>query len=377
MKKLIMHYDMDAFYASIEIRDRPYLEGKAVIVGQKVITTCNYEARKYGLHSAMSVVEAKKLCPFGIYLPVDKKKYSKEAGIIKELILKLSNKVEFIALDEGFVDISSYKNRNLDSFAKKFIDRIYANRALTCSVGIGYNKLSAKLASEVKKPGGYYIIRNQDEFKRYVYNKDIKILPGIGKKTQKVLREKGINIVSDILSYTLLELQALFGNIKGQLIYEYALGIDYRKFDNDSRYKSIGNEITYNGSIGEDRIIFKNLDDIFDKVFFRLEKKKWYAKTISIKIRYKDRHTITKSKSLKKYSNKKLDFIKIYDEVKNYIFIENEIILLGVSISNIVEEENRQLTFEPVGKLKKRKLIKELKDKINYYEDIFSDKKIR
>lgn len=372
MERLILHYDMDAFYASIEIRDKPYLKNEAVIVGQKVITTCNYEARRYGLHSAMSVVNAKKLCPYGVYLPVNKEKYIKEANRIKKLILKLSSKVEFIALDEGFIDISDYKDKykNLNSFAKKFIDRIFIHTGLSCSVGIGYNKLSAKLASEINKPNGHYIIRNQEEYKLYVYDKDIKILPGVGKKTEEVLRNKGINKVSEILSYNLLELQGFFGYIKGQLIYEYALGIDYRKISVDSQHKSIGNEITYNNLITDISLIYKNLDEIFNETFKRFKEKNWYGKTVTIKIRYSDRTTVTRSKTSEKHLNKKEDFKNIYEKIKEDLIIKNKVLLLGVSISNIIEE-NRQLSFDSIGKLKKKKLIKELKDKINYYEDIF------
>jgi DNA polymerase-4 len=154
-KRIILHYDMDAFYASIEIRDHPNLKGKPVIVGTSVITTCNYEARKYGLHSAMSVARARILCPHGVYLSVNKEKYSEVSREIKKLVLKLTSKVEFIALDEGFIDITDIvgKYSSLENFATKFQRGIYNNVILTCSVGIGYKKLSAKLASEAKKPG--------------------------------------------------------------------------------------------------------------------------------------------------------------------------------------------------------------------------------
>ena len=131
-KKVILHYDMDAFYASIEIRDNPGLGGKPVIIGTSVITTCNYEARKYGLHSAMSVTKARMLCPYGIYLKVDKEKYSRVSKQIKNLVLRLTNKVEFIALDEGFVDITDIiKNYpSYEVFARKFQRGIFKNTGL-------------------------------------------------------------------------------------------------------------------------------------------------------------------------------------------------------------------------------------------------------
>lgn len=373
MKRIIMHYDMDAFYASIEIRDKPHLKGKPVIVGRRVITTCNYEARKYGLHSAMSVTVAKRLCPQGIYLPVNKEKYMVEADKIQKLILKLSDKVEFIAFDEGFVDITPYKNKYEDFsiFAQKFKERIFKLTGLTCSVGIGYNKLSAKLSSEVNKPNGYYIIKNEEEFKNYVYDKDIKILPGVGKKTQVFLRDRNINLVSDLLSYSLLELQGLFGNIKGQLLYEYALGIDSRPLKKEHKYKSIGNETTYNRPISDPDFVFNTLDSIFNKVLKRLKAKSYYAKTATIKIRYADRITFTRSKSLKSHSNSKEDLRNLYLSLKEELSLEKPIILAGFSFSNLVIKKEEQLSFDTIKNLRRKKTILELQDKIKNYEDIF------
>ncbi len=373
MNRIIMHYDMDAFYASIEIRDKPHLKGKPVIVGRRVITTCNYEARKFGLHSAMSVVTARRLCPQGIYLPVDKDKYIKEAEIIQNLILKLSDKTEFIAFDEGFVDISHLKEKypDINHFASVFRNRIFKHTGLSCSVGIGYNKLSAKLASEVNKPNGQFIIKNENEFKDYVFNKDIKILPGVGKKTQEILRQKNINKVSDLLNYSLLHLQGLFGHIKGQLLYEYALGIDTRPVKKDHKYKSIGNETTYSRPITDQDFVYQTLDDIFTKVLKRMEKKFYHAKTATIKIRYGDRQTFTRSKSLKIHSNNKQDLRNLYLDLKEQLIIDKPVMLAGFSLSNLIIKKEEQLTFESVPKLRKKKTILELQDKINHYEDIF------
>lgn len=373
MKRIIMHYDMDAFYASIEIRDKPYLKGKPVIVGRRVITTCNYEARKFGLHSAMSVTVARRLCPQGIYLPVDKDRYIVEAEKIQKLILKLSTNVEFIAFDEGFVDITHLEDKfeDMEAFATTFRKRIFKHTGLTCSVGIGYNKLSAKLASEVNKPNGQYIIKNENEFKNYIFDKDIKILPGVGKKTQEVLREKNIHKVSDLLNYSLLHLQGLFGHIKGQLLHEYALGIDTRPVKRDYKYKSIGNETTYARTVHDQDFVFQTLDDIFNKVIKRLEKKFYHAKTATIKIRYGDRQTFTRSKSLKNHSNNKQDLRNLYLDLKEQLIIDKPVMLAGFSLSNLVVKKEEQLTFESVPKLRKKKTILELQDKIKHYEDIF------
>lgn len=285
MKKLIMHYDMDAFYASVEIRDNPKLQGKPVIVGTRVVTTCNYEARKYGLHSAMSVKEAKKLCPKGIYLDCDKEKYYEISKTIQSLILKLSHDVEFIALDEGYIDISLLyeKYKDLDYIAKKFRERIYKHVKLTCSVGIGYNKLSAKIASEVNKPNGFFIIHDEEEFKNYVKDKNIRIIPGIGKKTQEILGKYGIETIKDIQNYSLLALQGILGHAKGIQLYENSLGIDNRKIEFERKNKSIGNETTLTVPVKNEILIKENLKNLFDGVFKRLKDSKYFSKTLTIK----------------------------------------------------------------------------------------------
>ncbi|TDT72543.1 DNA polymerase-4 [Hypnocyclicus thermotrophus] len=346
-KQVIMHYDMDAFYASIEIRDNAKLKGKPVIVGTRVITTCNYEARKYGLHSAMSVTEARKLCPNGIYLNVDKNKYIKVAYQIQNLIKKLTDNIEFIAFDEGYIDITNIINKypSYEYFIKKFKKRIYIHTKLTCSVGIGYNKLTAKLASEVNKPGGFFIIKNNKEYYEYFKEKDIKILPGIGEKTQKFLRQNNINRIREIKEKNYYFLKEILGSSKAQLLYDYSRGIDYRKIKTERKYKSIGNEITFKFNTDNKIIIFNTLDDIFNKIYKRLINKKYYAKTLVLKIRFEDRHIITRSKTLKDFSENKIEFIKLLEEFKKEFDYKNKIRLIGLTFSNIITHKNEQLTL--------------------------------
>ena len=169
MERIIMHYDMDAFYASIEINRNPKLKNKPLVVGENIVTTASYEARKYGIHSAMKVSDAKLLCPKLIAIPVDKKEYIRISNEIHNLILKITNKVEFIATDEGYIDLTGIvKPENKIQFALKFKERIKELTNLTCSVGIGFNKLSAKIASDINKPFGIYIFENEKEFLKYI-----------------------------------------------------------------------------------------------------------------------------------------------------------------------------------------------------------------
>lgn len=173
MKRVIMHYDMDCFYASVEMRDNKKYRNRPIVVGSGVVTTANYKAREFGIHSAMSIIEAKRLCRNLIIVPVNKDKYTKESRYIQQLVLKITDKVEFIALDEGFIDISNIINSklNCDRFAKLFRKRIFKLTGLTCSVGIGPNKLIAKIGSDIRKPGGQYIFNNEHDFMEYIKEK--------------------------------------------------------------------------------------------------------------------------------------------------------------------------------------------------------------
>lgn len=370
MDRIIMHYDMDAFFASVEIRDNPNLRGKPVIVGTRVVTTCNYEARKYGLHSAMSVKVARKLCPKGIYLEVDKDKYTNEAKKIQELIYTLSDKVEFLSLDEGYIDISKLyeKYKDLDFIANKFRERIFAKTGLTCSVGIAYNKLAAKISSEINKPNGYYIMENVEKFIDYVRTKDIRIIPGIGGKTETSLNKYGIYKVGDFYNHSLLVLQGILGHGRGLQLYEFSKGIDDRPIENERKHKSIGNETTLITPINNEDLIKINLRNIFEGVFRRFKETSFFARTVTIKIRYGNRQILQKSKSYKEYSDDYKEFLRIFNELVEELSLAEPILLYGVTFSNIIKTKNEQLSFSDLKSFKKMNKIMELKDKIKKME---------
>ena len=370
MDRIIMHYDMDAFFASIEIRDNPWLADKPVIVGTNVVTTCNYEARKYGIHSAMSTAIARKLCRNGIYLRVNKDKYQIESDKIKQLVLKITANVEFIALDEGYLDISGIidKYPSLEYFGKKFQEGIKKHTGLTCSVGIGYNKLTAKLASEVNKPNGMHIFSNQEEFIFYIKNKDIGIIPGIGKKTAQVLKDRNILSVVDGLDLSLQELRVILGYSKGDMVYEYLRGVDRRAVKSSRKTHSIGNETTFNFPVDEADMVEKELLALFKNTYRRLSYKKLHCRTVTIKIRYENRQTITRSKTLDNLEN---DSNKLEETLKNlmgYIDFSRRIRLVGVSLGNVAKKHGEQLSFKDVHSIKRKNKIEKLKNSIKRME---------
>ncbi|MGL4989051.1 MAG: DNA polymerase IV [Cetobacterium sp.] len=348
MQRLIMHYDMDAFYASIEIRDNPKYRDKPIVVAGGVVTTASYPARKFGIHSAMNTIDAKKLCPKLIVVPVDKEKYNSESKIIKELVLKITHKIEFIALDEGFIDITDIidKFSSKESFASIFRKRIFEKTGLTCSVGIGFNKLTAKIASDIYKPGGQFIFNTSEEFIEHMKDKKIRKIPGVGKQFEKVLNRDKIFFVKDIYPFGLNELTAKYGNSRGALLYTYSRGIDHREVEFNRAIHSIGNENTFRIPLDSEVEISREIDSLFEWSYSRLLKKKLLAKTISIKVRFSNRDTITRSKTRFIPTDDKNILNEMLSELLNSLNLNGNIKLLGVSFSNLETLSKRQLILE-------------------------------
>lgn len=347
MKKIIMHYDMDCFYASIEIRDNPKYQGLPLVVGGGVVTTASYEARKYGIHSAMSVFEAKKLCPNLLIVPVNKDKYIKVSQQIQNLVLRITEKVEFIALDEGYVDITEVVEKfpSLEVFADKFKERIKYHTNLTCSVGIGVNKLSAKIASGINKPSGKYIFNSQMEFINYLKDKDIKIIQGVGNKFKDILNRDGIKKVEDLYSYSLNELVSKYGKSRGELLYLSCRGIDYSEVEYQRVTHSIGNENTYRFPLSSDGNIRKELEEIFNYSYERLIKKEFITKTIILKIKFSTGELITRSKTFTIPTDDKQILFESIENLYENIEENSPIRLLGVSFGNLTKKSIRQLSF--------------------------------
>lgn len=349
MKKdrVIMHYDLDSFYASIEIRDNPKLANKPLVVGGSIATTASYEARKYGIHSAMRVSDAKKLCPNLIVVPADKEKYSRVSRGIKNLVLKLTEKIEFIALDEGYIDISdiidSYPSK--ESFAKKFRERIYHHTKLTCSVGIGFNKLSAKLASNINKPNGQHIFHSPVDFVKYIENKKVTIIPGVGKKFYEQLIKDSIFTVKDIYPYPLTALCSKYGKSRGELLYSSARGIDYSEIEYKKPTHSIGNENTFRYPLTTELEITREFEEIFEHSYKRLIKSEMICKTVLLKIRFSSGETITRSKTSEFPTDSKEKLKKNLDNLIEDLEIKDSVRLVGVSFANLIKKSVRQLTF--------------------------------
>lgn len=362
-----MHVDMDAFYAAVEVRDNPKLVGKPLIIGalpseRGVVATCSYEARKFGVHSAMSIKEAYRLCPNGIYMHPNSHKYKEASDKIHEIWDVYTDLVEYVSLDEGYLDLAG--SVNLFGGAKKIAheikERIKNEVGLTCSVGIGYSKMSAKLASEEKKPNGFFEIPSAEFLKNLIINRDIRVLHGVGKKTANELHSFGIKTVHDIYDKSELVIDILGNN--GRQIVEFAKGIDNRKVTPFADAKSIGTEQTFQKDITNFQFLKDNLVLMANDLSFDIQRKGIFAQTVTLKITYADMKQITRSKTGETI-NYAEDIFKTANELLNKIE-RHAIRLIGISLSNLSSSECRQITFEDTYKTENKEKLNDVMFKL-------------
>lgn len=347
--KYYLHYDMDAFFASIEQRDNPNLRNMPIAIGNTIVTTCSYEARKYGVRSAMPTSEAKMLCPKLKIVNSRVHYYFLQGYKIQQFIKKYFPKAKFVSCDEGFIDISSYiyykmkKSNNLShedviySFAMNFKKVIYNKFKLTSSVGIGNNRVMAKIASEINKPNGIYIFYNKEQFMDYIIDKNLKVFPGIGKKTIEILNTLNIYTTRQLLDISKTDLISILGDNRGRGIYDLIrCKSSYMYDEEDIRNKktSIGKEKTYYQYATGDNDILADIKEIADYLSEIIKKDKIYPKTLIVKIRYVNFKTITKSKTYDSPLNEESDICKLAYDILNVIENHNDIRLVGLTMSN-------------------------------------------
>lgn len=351
MDKVIIHIDMDAFYAAVEVRDNPELSGKPVIIGampgtRGVVSTCSYEARKLGVRSAMSISEAYRRCPNGIYLTPNMGKYAAESEKIHRIMATYTDIIEYVSLDEGYMDVTNSVKLfgSAENIAMGLKNRIKEQTGLSCSVGIGYSMLAAKLASEEKKPDGFFIIPDPDFFVNLIIDRNIGVIHGVGKKTVMRLGEKGFVTVRDLLSAKPDSLDFL-GNT-GREILMHARGIDNRSVTPNESAKSVGREYTFQHDLTEREEIDEILHYISRQVSYQLKSKELRGKTVTLKIKFSDMKLITRSKT-EDYTNSARKIRAAATEMLGGIELLKAVRLVGISVSNMEGEEvNTQLSFD-------------------------------
>lgn len=339
MRRWIMHVDMDAFFASVEQRDDPALQGKPVIVGGKsrrsVVATASYEARAFGVHSAMPLSQAKRLCPHGCFVAPRFEAYREASDAIHQVMLHYADAYEPISLDEAFLDISGMGNQypTLGAIGRAIKEEIRSAVHLTASVGIAPNKFLAKMASDMKKPDGLCIIPYGRE-REVLAPLPVRRLWGVGEVTEKKLLAAGFRTIADIQEAPPEKLSALLGN-QGTLLKDLSFGIDDRPVVSSRQVKSIGDESTYEYDLTDRQKIDREIAIHSDIVAQRLRRHDLAARTISLKIRFASFKTIMRSLSLEERTNLQETIDSACQTLLSRIPLTEGIRLIGVTASNL------------------------------------------
>lgn len=295
--------DMDAFFAAVEEMRRPELKGKPVVIGgsgdpmqRGVVSTASYEARKFGIHSAMPLRTAFKLCPHAVFLPVDYQEYARVSQIIKQVLRELSPVMEDVGIDEAFLDISGTDKTSVQ-IAKEIKDRIKEKTGLTCSIGIAPNKLIAKIASDMQKPDGITIIKENDIESR-IWPLPVRKLWGVGPKTEAYLKDMDVHTIGELAEVPPETLTEHFGKSYGQHLYEAARGIDESPLVTHWEPKSASRETTFQSDTDNWQTIAKNLAELVKEVTNDLSERGYKSRNVTVKIRFSDFQTQTRAKTL-------------------------------------------------------------------------------
>ena len=346
MKRKIIHVDMDAFFASIEQQDNPEYRGKPVIVGglsgRGVVSTCSYEARKYGIHSAMPMYMAKKLCPQGIFLPVRRKRYEEVSEQIFKILYDITPFVEPVSIDEAYLDVT-HVDKNPEDIALEIKKRVKDATGLTVSVGISYNKFLAKLASDWNKPDGLMVI-TEDMVPEILKPLPVTKVHGIGEKSAEKLRSIGIETVEDLLKLPQENLIELFGKT-GVEIYNRIRGIDERPVETMREIKSIGKEKTLEKDTKNKELLIQHLKEFSEIISEELIKERLYCRTVTVKIKTADFAVHTKSKTVDKYIRFSEDIYEVAKGILEEWKLEQYVRLIGLSVSNLSPVKYEQLSF--------------------------------
>lgn len=340
MNHLILHIDMDAFFASVEQGDYPDLKGKPIVVGSDsergVVAAASYEARKYGVRSAMPCTVAKRLCPGLVFRKHRMTRYKEISETVFEIFHNYAGLVEGLSVDEAFLDVSK-QVADLDeaaSLARKIKEEVRDRTGLTCSAGVSVNKLLAKLASDIHKPDGLYIIYPGD-IDAFVGKLSIGDFFGIGRVTAEKMHRFGIHTGYDLRNADLSFLIRNFGKA-GNFYYDIARGIDKRELNPWRERKSIGAEITFNRDLLTDFEIIAELYKLEKELWARVEKQGKSGRTVTIKVKFDDFKQITRSRTLDRVVD---SFKTLHAETtlirKQISFRRKKVRLLGISISNL------------------------------------------
>ena len=357
-QRWIMHVDMDAFYASVEILDNPGLKGLPVIVGGRsvrgVVSTCSYEARKFGVHSAMPLFEAKRLCPQGVFVPVRMARYAEMSAKIMKIFRETSPLVEQLSIDEAFLDLTGMERLGgAEAIAHQVQDRIQEELKLSASVGLAPNKFLAKLASDMRKPHGFVKITPEDAAGLLAPLPVTKIF-GIGHSAEEKLKQFGIEKIGQLASADVELLRKVFG-VNAEQAKRLARGLDDRPVVNEEEAKSVGRETTFDRDLTDLDSCREAVLDLCGQVGWRLRREHLAGHTVTLKVKFADFRMITRSSTGDRLIAWDEDIFLLAEQMLQKIHVKPGVRLLGISVSSLFcPEDEPVLGFEDNERMQKR-----------------------
>jgi DNA polymerase IV (DinB-like DNA polymerase) len=350
-QRVIFHLDMDHFYTAVEERERPEIRGKPVVVGadpkggrgRGVVSTSNYEARKVGVRSGLPISKAWRLCPEAVYLPPNFPLYIRVSNEIMAIARGYSDKFEQWGIDEAFLDVSDRVNGFVEAeeLARKLKKEIKDREDLTCSIGVGSSKLIAKIASDYQKPEGLTVVR-EEESEFFLAPLPVRKLLWVGRKTEARLKALGVNTIGDLARFDTEALKSMFG-VMGWQLHLMARGLDESPVEEREGIKSTSHETTFEEDTADFEVILEALDDLCVGVIKEVENQHLLFKTVTLKIRYENFETHTKSHTLPFLTNRLYDLQKTEKElISGYLQRSRKVRLIGVRVSSLVSTEKQK-----------------------------------
>jgi DNA polymerase IV len=345
-QRRILHLDMDAFFAAVELLRRPDLRGKPVIIGGRgdptrrgVVATATYEARQFGVHSGMPFRTARRLCPDAVYLPTDFAEYARWSQVFKAAMKDVSSLFEDRGIDEAYLDISGCDEAS-DALGRRLKARILADTAMTCSIGIAPNKLIAKIASDLDKPDGLTIL-GTDDIPVRIWPLPARKIPGIGPKAEQKLAALGIHTIGDLAAAVPLRLARHFGNSMAQFMHEAAHGRHDTPVVTEREPKSRSRETTFQEDVADPQLIEQTLMELSARVATDLRSRGYVGRTVGIKLRFANFHTVTRDRTLPEPSGDAAVITEAALECLRRIALDRRIRLLGVRVTELSPAADR------------------------------------
>jgi DNA polymerase IV (DinB-like DNA polymerase) len=349
-RRITFHADMDSFFASIEVRERSELKGLPVIVGSDpkggsgrgVVSTCSYEARKYGIHSAMPISQAYRLCPDAVFLPVNMKLYASVSTEIMELLKGFADRFQQVSVDEAYLvpgpEIKSFEEAAL--YALRIKDEVKKQEGITCSVGVGPNKLIAKIASGFQKPDGLTVVRPEN-VKEFLFPLPVSKIPGIGEKTADTLKSMGLNRVKDLATCDVQLLSGKFGKM-GLRMKQLANGLDFGEVREKESVKSISRHGTFTEDTSDLVKIAGSLDLLAESVHSSLIKNRFLFKTVTLTVRFEDFSTFTRSKTIPIWTSDIFVIKRTAMQLLSEFTGNRKLRLVGIGVTKLREKDEKQ-----------------------------------